>query len=143
MCMHAMDFQSEDEHTETVTEQLDAIDGMQVIEHEGRRLRVITSALHDQLCTWRVATPQGTEPEVLGCAGCGFCYPPVTDVRDDHSETAVRKVQCRYLRRNNRQCTAEVADDDSDILLCTKHVARVMLLLSVRGFKVTPPEAPR
>lgn len=42
---------------------------------DGFTLRVIPRALHDVLCTWRVATPQGTEPEVLGCAGCGLCYP--------------------------------------------------------------------
>lgn len=65
--------------------ELDAIGGMRVIEHEGHRLRVITSALHDRLCTWRVATPQGTEPEVLACAGCGFCYPRAGDTRPTFS----------------------------------------------------------
>ena len=59
--------------------QLHAIGGMHLIEHEGQQLRVITVALHDRLCNVRVATPQGTTPEVLGCAACGFCYPPVSD----------------------------------------------------------------
>jgi hypothetical protein len=30
------------------------------VDHEGVRMRVIPRALHDVLCTWRVATPQGT-----------------------------------------------------------------------------------
>jgi hypothetical protein len=71
---------------ERLRAELDAIGGMQVIEHEGIRMPVITSALHDRLCKWRVATPQGTEPEVLGCAGCGFCYPPVTVTRPSLSQ---------------------------------------------------------
>lgn len=46
----------------------------QRIEHEGRTLRVIPIQAHDEQCRVRVATPQGTTPEVLHCAGCGFCY---------------------------------------------------------------------
>jgi hypothetical protein len=55
------------------------------VDHEGVRMRVIPRALHDVLCTWRVATPQGTTPEVLGCAGCGFCYPQLSDTRPDQA----------------------------------------------------------
>jgi hypothetical protein len=51
----------------------------EVVQHEGRTYRVIPSALHDIFCRARVGTPQGTPqgttPEVLGCALCGFCYP--------------------------------------------------------------------
>lgn len=36
--------------------------------------------------------------------------------------------QCRYLRRNAQQCTAEAVDPDADILLCSKHLARAMEL---------------
>lgn len=68
--------------------ELDEIGAMQVIEHEGCRLRIISSALHDRLCNRRVATPQGTEPEVLGCAGCGFCYPLATVAWTRPSSTA-------------------------------------------------------
>lgn len=46
----------------------------QHIEHEGRTLRVIPIQAHDAQCKVRVATPQGTTPEVLYCAACGFCY---------------------------------------------------------------------
>jgi hypothetical protein len=54
----------------------DSLGSMQIIEHEGRGLKVITLALHDRLCPVRVASPQeGTSPEVLHCHFCGFCYP--------------------------------------------------------------------
>ena len=39
------------------------------------RMRVVPRVIHDLLCAVRVATPQETTPVVLGCAGCGFCYP--------------------------------------------------------------------
>jgi hypothetical protein len=46
--------------------------------------------------------------------------------------------QCRYLRRNDERCTAEVADPDGEILLCTKHLAYAMQLLTrVRRSKST------
>lgn len=61
--------------------QLDAIGGMQTIQHDGNRLRVITVALHDRLCTARVASRQDTTPPVLHCHFCGFCYPPLSDTR--------------------------------------------------------------
>lgn len=37
-------------------------------------------------------------------------------------------VTCRYLRRNNEQCTGEAIDGaaDSEIVLCQKHAAAVM-----------------
>lgn len=50
--------------------------------------------------------------------------------------------QCRYLRRNDERCTAEVADENGEILLCRKHVARALQLinraLKERGVKKTP-----
>lgn len=39
-------------------------------------------------------------------------------------------VRCRYLRRNEQQCTAEVVDELGEILLCTKHLGRAMELLN-------------
>lgn len=36
----------------------------------------------------------------------------------------MEKAQCRYLRRNDEQCTAEAAAPEADILLCTKHLSR-------------------
>lgn len=48
-----------------------------VVDDAGTRLRVVPRVLHDVMCPWRVATPQDTEPVVLGCAGCGLCYPRV------------------------------------------------------------------
>lgn len=40
--------------------------------------------------------------------------------------------QCRYLRRNDQRCTAEVADPDESILLCTKHLAAAWTLVQDR-----------
>ena len=37
-----------------------------------------------------------------------------------------RYEQCRYLRRNGEQCTAEAVDPAADVLLCIKHMARVV-----------------
>lgn len=39
--------------------------------------------------------------------------------------------QCRYLRRNDEQCTAEALDssETAEILLCSKHAARVIELV--------------
>ncbi|MBA9002030.1 hypothetical protein [Thermomonospora cellulosilytica] len=37
--------------------------------------------------------------------------------------------QCRYLRRNGEQCTAEALDPSADILICSKHAARTMQLI--------------
>lgn len=34
--------------------------------------------------------------------------------------------QCRYLRRSGDQCTAEAVDPTADVLLCIKHMARVV-----------------
>ena len=42
--------------------------------------------------------------------------------------------QCRYLRRNGEQCTAEAMDSrpDAEILLCQKHAAKVMQMINDR-----------
>ncbi|MFI6759434.1 hypothetical protein ACIBF5_09875 [Micromonospora sp. NPDC050417] len=40
-----------------------------------------------------------------------------------------KHTQCRYLRRNDQQCSAEVADESAEILLCVKHLARAMALV--------------
>jgi len=37
-----------------------------------------------------------------------------------------RAIRCRYLRRSGDQCTAEAADPHADVLLCIKHMARVV-----------------
>ena len=40
---------------------------------------VVPAVIHDALCGWRVATPQGEDGEpdsdVMSCAGCGLSYP--------------------------------------------------------------------
>ncbi len=48
-------------------------------------------------------------------------------------------IRCRYLRRNEQQCTAEAADQVGEILLCTKHLGRAMELLKRYG--LTSPRA--
>lgn len=52
-----------------------------VLLHDDRQLRVISVTLHDALCSVRVASPQGTTPEVLHCHFCSFCYPPLGGAR--------------------------------------------------------------
>lgn len=37
--------------------------------------------------------------------------------------------QCRYLRANGEQCTAEAVDADAEILLCLKHFGRASKLI--------------
>lgn len=39
---------------------------------------------------------------------------------------------CRYLRRNDERCTAEALDPDGPILICAKHAARVMQMVTER-----------
>lgn len=41
---------------------------------------------------------------------------------------AAKYPQCRYLRRNDERCTGEALDasDDALIVLCAKHVGRVI-----------------
>ena len=52
-----------------------------------------------------------------------------------------RLARCRYLRRNDEQCTAEAIDPDADILICAKHAARVMRLIATQ--RETARRAPR
>jgi hypothetical protein len=51
------------------------VPALRIVMDGQHRLRVIPRVLHDVICRWRVATSQETEPVVLGCAGCGLCYP--------------------------------------------------------------------
>jgi hypothetical protein len=39
---------------------------------------------------------------------------------------------CRYLRRNDEQCTAEAVDPEADVLICVKHLARAVKLFEDR-----------
>lgn len=41
-------------------------------------------------------------------------------------QPAPRLVRCRYLRQSGEQCTGEALDPTADVLLCTKHTARVV-----------------
>lgn len=45
---------------------------------DGHRLRIVPRVIHNALCAWRIASPQETDPVVLGCAGCGLAYPPAS-----------------------------------------------------------------
>jgi hypothetical protein len=47
--------------------------------------------------------------------------------------------RCRYLGRRGIQCTAEVVDDQGEIMLCQHHLARAVELLANRGFTVLLP----
>lgn len=42
-------------------------------------------------------------------------------------------IRCRYLGRRDMQCTAEVVDEQGEILLCTKHLGRAVELLNRHG----------
>lgn len=60
-------------------------DGRRPVPRPGFGLRrvhgspVVPAVIHDTLCGWRVATPQGEDGEpdsdVMSCAGCGLSYP--------------------------------------------------------------------
>lgn len=57
-----------------------------------------------------------------------------------------RLTRCRYLRRNDQQCTGEAIDPDAPILLCLKHAGRVMALVMGRtatGYAPTETEPSR
>jgi hypothetical protein len=43
-------------------------------------------------------------------------------------------IRCRYLRRNEEQCTAEALDSspDAEIVICQKHAAAVLDLVNAR-----------
>lgn len=48
--------------------------------------------------------------------------------------------RCRYLRRNDAQCTAEAVAEDEELLLCSKHLARALELLQRKGIHLTTKE---
>jgi hypothetical protein len=48
-------------------------------------------------------------------------------------ERCARMTRCRYLRRNDQQCTAEAVDETGEVLLCTKHLGRALELLKRYG----------
>lgn len=43
-----------------------------------------------------------------------------------------RIVTCRYLRQNGEQCTGEAVNDEAEILICTKHLARALRVVTSR-----------
>lgn len=49
-----------------------------------------------------------------------------THGREVKQHPAPRLVRCRYLRLSGEQCTGEAADPQADVLLCLKHMARVV-----------------
>lgn len=52
-------------------------------------------------------------------------------------------VQCRYLRRSGERCSAEVADEHGDVLLCVKHLARAVAMAKARTVAARKTEAAR
>lgn len=52
------------------------------------------------------------------------------------------KVFCRYLRLSERQCTGEAVDPEGDILLCSKHLARAMVMIESQRRTVIEQERP-
>lgn len=46
--------------------------------------------------------------------------------------TPDRKVVCRYVRRDGYPCTAEAIDPTAEILICSKHAAKVIDLVNGR-----------
>jgi hypothetical protein len=56
--------------------------------------------------------------------------------------TTERRVTCRYLRRNDEQCTGEAIDPNADVLICSKHAARVMALVRTGIRNVTGASRP-
>ena len=41
-------------------------------------------------------------------------------------------IRCRYLRRNDEQCTGEALDpsEDAEIVICAKHASLVMEMIN-------------
>lgn len=54
----------------------------------------------------------------------------------------IEKVFCRYLRLSDRQCTGEAVDPDGDVLLCSKHLARAMVMINGQRRAVIEQERP-
>lgn len=42
-------------------------------------------------------------------------------------------VQCSIIRRSGERCTAEALDAGADVLICSKHAARVVRLIRDRN----------
>jgi len=57
--------------------------------------------------------------------------------RNRRAEQEKTMTRCRYLRRNDAQCTAEAVAEDEDLLLCSKHLARALELLQRKGIHLT------
>lgn len=51
-------------------------------------------------------------------------------------------MRCRYLRRNDEQCTAEAVDPVGEVLLCTKHLGRAMEMLKAAAARQVPVGKP-
>jgi hypothetical protein len=63
---------------------------------------------------------------------------PTTQTRETPSATVTpgRRTTCRYLRRSGDQCTAEVVDEQGEIMLCAKHLGRAMELVSAASARI-------
>lgn len=46
--------------------------------------------------------------------------------------------QCSIVRRSGDRCTAEALDPNGDVLICSKHAARVMQMLRERARAAAP-----
>lgn len=49
---------------------------------------------------------------------------------------ATRITRCRYLVGDDNRCTAEAADPDGEVVLCTRHLALTLTLLRSHGVPV-------
>lgn len=58
------------------------------------------------------------------------------------TEAPARRITCRYLRRSGDQCTAEVTDQNAEILLCAKHLARAIELVRAGMRRTSITKAP-
>lgn len=54
-----------------------------------------------------------------------------------------RRITCRYLRRSGEQCTGQVTDENAEILLCPKHLARAIELVRTGMRRTGITTAPR
>ena len=65
-------------YADAIADGHEPVPALQIVEADGFRMKVVPVVIHNLLCAWRVATPQETDPVVLGCAGCGLAYPHET-----------------------------------------------------------------
>lgn len=51
-----------------------------------------------------------------------------------------KTAKCRVYTRYANRCTGDAIDPLGEVLLCQRHLAAAMQLLTAQGFTITPPK---